>query len=50
MGCVINATPRLIYTPRKDPVLVVQEVWTGAENLVPTGIRPLDRPACSESL
>jgi len=32
-------------TPGKDPVLIVQEaewapgpVWTGAENLVPTGI------------
>ena len=41
----------------KDPVPIVQEdgwatgsVWTGAENLAPTGIRPLDRPACSESL
>jgi len=25
-------------------------VWTGAENLVPTGIRSPDRPARSESL
>ena len=25
-------------------------VWTGAENLALTGIRSLDRPACSESL
>ena len=25
-------------------------VWTGAENLVPTGIRPPDRPARSQSL
>ena len=25
-------------------------VWTGAENLTPTGIRSPDRPACSESL
>jgi hypothetical protein len=25
-------------------------VWTGAENLAPTGIRPPDRPARSESL
>ena len=36
----------------KDPVPLVQEagwapgpVWTDAENLVPTGIRSLDRPA-----
>jgi len=33
------------FTPRKDPVLIVQEagwapgpVWMGAENLAPTGI------------
>jgi hypothetical protein len=25
-------------------------VWTGAENLAPTGIRSLDRPASSQSL
>ena len=44
------------FTPGKDPVPIVQEarwspgpVWTGAENLVPTGIRSPDRPACSES-
>ena len=43
--------------PRKDPVLIVQEagwasdpVWTGAENLAPTGIRSQDRPACGQSL
>ena len=36
----------------KDPVPIVQEagwapgpVWTGAENLAPTGIRSPDRPA-----
>jgi len=40
--------PRLRLTPGKDPVLILQEVgwasgpvWTGAENLVPTGIRSL---------
>jgi hypothetical protein len=45
------------FTPRKDPVPIVQEagwapgpVWTGAENLAPTGIRSPDRPARSESL
>ena len=43
--------------PGRDPVPVVQEaewapgpVWTGAENLAPTGIRSPDRPARSESL
>ena len=43
--------------PGKDPVTIVQEagwapgpVWTGAENLTPTGIRSPDRPARSESL
>jgi hypothetical protein len=41
----------------KDPVPIVHEagwvprpVWTGAENLAPTGIRSPDRPASSESL
>ena len=45
------------FTPEKDPVPIVQEdgwapgpVWTGAENLVPTGIRYPDRPAGSQSL
>ena len=39
------------------PVTIVQKTgwawglfWTGAEDLVPTRIRPSDRPACSESL
>ena len=43
--------------PVKDPVPIVQEagwalrpVWTGAENLAPTEIRSLDRPARSQSL
>jgi hypothetical protein len=42
------------YTPGKDPVPSVQEagwtpgpVWTGAENLAPTGIRSPDCPARS---
>ena len=45
------------FTPGKDPVPTVHEagwapgpVWTGAENLVPTEIRSLDRPARSESI
>ena len=53
MGWKVSTTP----TPGKDPVPVVQEagwapgqVWTGAENLVPTGILSPDRPASSESL
>ena len=52
-----SVTPRPLITPRKDPVPTVQEagrtpgpVWTGAENLEPTGIRSPDRPACSQSL
>jgi hypothetical protein len=43
--------------PGNNPVSIVQEavsapgpVWTGAENLPPTGIRSSDRPARSESL
>ena len=43
-----------LFTPGKDPVPIVQEagwapgtVWTGAENLAPTGIRFSDRPTRS---
>jgi len=49
--------PRLLFTPGKDPVPLVLKtgwtpgpVWTGAENLAPTGIRSPDCPACSQSL
>jgi hypothetical protein len=49
--------PRLLSTPGKDPVPIVQEagwapgpVWRGAENLAHTGIRSPDRPARSQSL
>ena len=49
--------PRLHLTPGKDPVPLVQEagwasgpVWTGAENLAPTGIRSPDRLAPRQSL
>ena len=45
------------FTTGKDPVPIVQEagwapgpVWTGAENLAPTGIRSPDRPARNETL
>jgi len=43
---VVSSTPQLHFTPRKDPVPILQEagwaprpVWMGAENLVPTRIR-----------
>ena len=49
--------PGLFLPPGKEPVPIVQEagwapasVWTGAENLAPTGIRSPDRPARSQSL
>ena len=49
---MISVTTRPLFTPRKDPVPIVQEagcalgpVWTGAENLGPTRIRSPDRPA-----
>jgi hypothetical protein len=55
-GWVVSITARLLY-PGKDPVPIVQEagwapglVWTCAKNLTTTGIRSLDRPACSQSL
>jgi hypothetical protein len=48
--------PAAPYPRERDPVPYVQEVgwvpglvWTGAENLTPTGIRYLDSPARSES-
>jgi hypothetical protein len=48
--------PAALY-PGKDPVHTVQEagwapgqVWTGAENLAPAGIRSPNRPTCSQSL
>ena len=57
MGWVVNATPRPLVTPWKDPKHLVQEagwapgpVWTGVENLAPTGNRFPDRPARSQSL
>ena len=56
-GWGVSVTPRPLFTPEKDPVPIVQEaewvsgpVWTGAENLVPIGIRSPDRPARSQSL
>ena len=51
-GWVVSSTPRPLFTPGKDPVLVVQEAgWApGAENLAPTGIRFPDCPARSQLL
>ena len=50
-GWGVSVTPRSLFTSGKDPVPIVQEagwapgpVWTGAENLAPTGIRSPDRP------
>ena len=49
--------PLPLFSPGKDPVPIVQEagwatgpVWTGTENLAPTGIRSPDRLARSQSL
>jgi hypothetical protein len=51
---VVSITPLPLSTPGKDAVPVVQEarwvsgpIWTGAENLAPTGIRSPHRPARS---
>ena len=56
-GWGVSVTPRPLFTPRKDPVPIVQEagwgprpVWTGVENLAHTGIQSPDRPARSQSL
>jgi len=56
-GWGVSVTPRPLFTPGKDPVPIVQEagwtpglVWTGAENLAPTGIGSPNRPARSQSL
>ena len=54
---MVSATPRPLYPLVRDPVPIVQEagwaagpVWTGAANLVSTGVPSPDRPARSESL
>ena len=54
---MVSVTPRPLFTPGKYPVPIVQEagwapgpVWTGEENLAPTGIRSPDRPARRQSL
>jgi hypothetical protein len=56
-GWGVSLTPRPLFTPRKDPVPIVQEagwapgpVWTGAENLDLTRIRYPDHLAHRQSL
>ena len=56
-GWGVNVTLRPLFTPGKYPAPIVQEagcapgpVWTGAENLAPSGILSPDRPARSQSL
>jgi len=56
-GWGVSVTPRPLFTAGKDPVPILVEtgwgpgpVWTGAENLAPTGIPSPDRPARSQSL
>jgi hypothetical protein len=56
-GIRVSVTPRPLSTPGKDPVPIVQQagwapgpIWTGAENLAPTGIRSPYRPSRSQSL
>jgi len=53
----VRVTTRPLFTPWKNTISIVQEagwapgpVWTGAENLAPTGIRIPDRPARRQSL
>ena len=56
-GWGVNVTSWPFFTSGKDLVPIVQEagwvpgpVWTGAENLAPTGIRSPDRQDHSQSL
>ena len=56
-GWGVSVTPRPLFSPGKDPALIFQDVgwapgpvWTGAENLAPTGIRSPNRQARSQSL
>ena len=53
---MVSSTPRLHFTPRKDPVPILQEagwapapVWTGGKSR-PHWDSILDRPARSQSL
>ena len=56
-GWGVSVTPRPLFTFGKYTIPIVQEagwapgpVWTGTENLAPTGIRSPDRPARSQLL
>jgi hypothetical protein len=56
-GLVVSATPWPIYPQERDLAPTVSEagwapglVWTGTENLAPTGIQFLDHPPRSELL
>jgi len=56
-GWGVSVMPWPFFTPRKDPVPILQEagwatglVWTGVENLAPHRDSILDHPACSQSL
>jgi len=56
-GWGVSPTSRPLFTPGKESVPIVQEagwatgpVWTGAENLAPTGIRSPYHPARGQSL
>jgi hypothetical protein len=55
-GWVVNATRRPLYPPEKNRYPLCGRlwapgpIWTGAENIAPTGIRSPDCPARSESL
>jgi hypothetical protein len=55
-GWVVSATPRPLYLRKRPGTLCIETgwapgpVWTGAENLAPTGILSPDRPARRESL
>jgi len=55
-GCVVSSTPRPQFTPRKDPVPILQEagwapelVCMGGKSRAQRDLIP-DRPACSQSL
>jgi len=50
MGLVVNITPLPLYPQERElSPRTSGPVWTGAENLAPTWIRSLDRPARGES-
>jgi len=56
-GWGVSVTSRSLFTPGKDPLPIIQDaewvpglVWTGAENLAPTGIWSPDHPAYSQLL